>query len=63
MGLDDRISNKAEDLGGRAKEALGAATDDHELKSEGKADQTKAGVKDKVEDAKDKVHDAVDKVL
>jgi len=63
MGLDDRIENKAQDLGGRAKEAVGAATDDHELKSEGKADQTKAGLKDKVEDVKDKVQDKVDDIL
>ncbi|WP_110241301.1 CsbD family protein [Nocardioides gilvus] len=55
MGLNDRIENKTEDLTGRGKEAVGAATDDDSLKNEGKADQTKAGVKDKVQDAKDKV--------
>lgn len=55
MGLNDRIENKAEDLTGRGKEAVGAATDDESLKNEGKADQGKAGVKDKVQDAKDAV--------
>ncbi|MCX6400711.1 MAG: CsbD family protein [Propionibacteriales bacterium] len=63
MGLDDKIGNKAEDLKGRAKEAAGAATDNDDLKAEGKADQTKAGIKDKVEDVKDKVKDKIDKVL
>ncbi|MET3962583.1 uncharacterized protein YjbJ (UPF0337 family) [Marmoricola sp. OAE513] len=59
MGLE----NKAQDLAGRAKEATGAATNDDSLKAEGKADQTKAGIKDKVDDVKDKVKDTVDKVL
>ena len=62
MGLDDRLENKVQDLAGRGKEAVGAATDDESLKSEGKADQAKAGLKDKVEDVKDKVSDATDKV-
>lgn len=63
MGLDDKIGNKAEDMKGRAKEAAGAATDNDDLKAEGKADQTKAGVKDKVEDVKDKVKNKVDDIL
>lgn len=63
MGLQDRIENKAQDVTGRGKEAVGAATDDHELKAEGKADQTKAGLKDKVEDVKDKVSEKIDDVL
>lgn len=63
MGLDDKIGNKAEDMKGRAKEAAGAATDNDDLKAEGKADQTKAGIKDKVEDVKDKVKNKVDDIL
>lgn len=63
MGLDDRISNKAEDLAGRGKEAAGAATGNDSLKAEGEADQKKAGIKDKVEDVKDKVSDKVDDIL
>jgi uncharacterized protein YjbJ (UPF0337 family) len=62
MGLNDRVENKVQDLAGRGKEAAGAATDDDSLKSEGKADQAKAGLKDKVEDVSDKVGDAKDKV-
>ncbi|MFL6155455.1 MAG: CsbD family protein [Marmoricola sp.] len=63
MGLDDKIQNKAEDLGGRAKEAAGAAAGDDSLKAEGEADQRKAGIKDKVENVKDKVQDKIDDVL
>lgn len=63
MGLDDKLSNKAEDLKGRAKEAAGAATDNDDLKAEGKTDQTKAGVKDKVENVKDKVNEKVNDIL
>lgn len=63
MGVDDRIQNKTEDLIGRGKEAVGAATDDDSLKAEGKSDQTKAGIKDKIEDVKDKVKQKVDDVL
>ena len=48
-------------LKGRAKEAAGAATDDDELRSEGKVDQAKGGLKDKVDDVADSVKDAVDR--
>jgi len=57
------IENKAQDLGGRAKEAAGSATDDDSLKAEGQADQEKAGLKDKLENAKDKLEDKIDDVL
>lgn len=53
MGLDDKISNKAEDFKGKGKEAGGRATDDPELQAEGKADQKKAGLKDVGEKVKD----------
>ena len=55
--------NKAQDLGGRVKEAAGAVTDDDSLKAEGEADQKKAGIKDKIEDVKDKIENKVDDVL
>lgn len=60
MSTSDRLSNKAEDFGGRAKEATGAVTGDDQLKHEGKVDQAKAGLKDKVEDVKDKVKNVID---
>ncbi|WP_084103312.1 CsbD family protein [Demequina sp. NBRC 110056] len=55
MSNADRLSNAAEDAQGKMKEGLGKATDDEQLEAEGKWDQTKADVKDKVEDAKDAV--------
>ncbi len=63
MGVDDRIQNKTEDLIGRGKEAMGAVTGDDSLKAEGKAEQAKASVMDKIEDVKDKVKKKVDDVL
>lgn len=53
--------NKAEDFKGRAKEAAGAATDDDDLKNEGKMDQASASVKDKAGDAVDKVKDTLNR--
>lgn len=51
------FDNKMDDVKGRAKEATGAATDDDELKNEGKADQVKASVKDKVDSVADSIKD------
>lgn len=62
MSLGDKISNKAEDLGGKAKEATGKVTGDEQLQGEGKADQAKAGLKDAVEDVKDAVGDVAGKI-
>ncbi|WP_280221131.1 CsbD family protein [Nocardia neocaledoniensis] len=62
MSLSDKISNKADDLGGKAKEAAGAVTGDDELRAEGKADQAESAVKGAVEDVKDAVGNAADKV-
>lgn len=53
MGLDDKLSNKAEDAKGKAKEAVGGATDDEELERQGKTDQAKSDLKDAAENVKD----------
>jgi uncharacterized protein YjbJ (UPF0337 family) len=53
MGTEDKMQNAAEDLAGKAKEAVGSATGDEQMEAEGKMDQAKAAVKDKVEDVKD----------
>jgi uncharacterized protein YjbJ (UPF0337 family) len=53
MGLGDKISNAAEDLGGKAKEAAGNATGNDRLKAEGEADQVKADAKKVGESVKD----------
>jgi len=53
MGLDDKIKNAAQDIAGKAKEAVGKATDNDKLQAEGKADQVKADAKKAGEDVKD----------
>lgn len=57
MSLGDKISNKAEDLGGKAKETAGNVTGDEQLQAEGQTDQAKAGLKDAVEHVKDAAKD------
>lgn len=54
MSAEDKLKNKIEDLGGRAKEALGKATGDAQTRDEGRADQAKSALKvagEKVKDA------------
>ena len=53
MGLADKAKNKAEELGGKAKEGAGKATDDHSLENEGKGDQAKGNLKQAGEKVKD----------
>ncbi|PTT15729.1 MULTISPECIES: CsbD family protein [Microbacterium] len=53
MGLDDKIKNAAQDIVGKAKEAIGNATDNDKLAAEGKADQVKADAKKAAENTKD----------
>ncbi|MBC2681130.1 CsbD family protein [Corynebacterium anserum] len=59
----DELKNKAENLGGKAKEGLGEATGNDSLKDEGRADQTKAGIKEKANEAKNKIADAANKLI
>ena len=53
MGLGDKMGNAAEDMGGKAKEVAGNATDNDRLKAEGQKDQVKADAKKVGEDVKD----------
>ena len=53
MSAADKVKNKIEDLGGRAKEAVGKATGDRDTRDEGRADQAKASLKDAGEKVKD----------
>jgi uncharacterized protein YjbJ (UPF0337 family) len=57
------VSDKTDDIKGRAKEAVGDLTDDKDLKREGKVDRAAGSAKDKAEDAVDKVRDKVKDVL
>ncbi|MEP7764274.1 CsbD family protein [Sanguibacter sp. 25GB23B1] len=53
MGLDDKLKNTAENVGGKAKEATGSATGDEQLEAEGKGDQSAASLKQAGEKVKD----------
>ena len=49
----DKMKNKAEELSGKGKEAVGDATDDRDLQAEGQAEQTKGDLKQAGEKVKD----------
>jgi uncharacterized protein YjbJ (UPF0337 family) len=49
----DKAKNKIEDVGGKAKEALGKASGDKSTEDEGRADQAKSDFKDAGEKVKD----------
>ncbi|GAA1641346.1 uncharacterized protein YjbJ (UPF0337 family) [Actinoplanes couchii] len=53
MAFDDKVDNKAEEVGGKVKEGVGKATDDERLEAEGKADQSSANLKQAGEKIKD----------
>ena len=55
MSTADKASNKAQDIKGKVKEAVGDATNNEDLEAKGKTDQAKAAVKDVGEKAKDAV--------
>ena len=53
MSGEDKANNKIEELGGKAKEALGNATNDSDLKAAGQKDQTKSNLQQAGEKVKD----------
>jgi uncharacterized protein YjbJ (UPF0337 family) len=53
MGLDDKVDNATEKLGGKAKEAVGKGTDDERLEQQGKNDQSRSDLKQAGEKVKD----------
>jgi uncharacterized protein YjbJ (UPF0337 family) len=53
VGAEDKVSNKIDDLGGKAKEAAGKVTGDDSTENEGKLDQAKSSLKDAGEKVKD----------
>jgi len=53
MGIEDKTSNKAEDIKGKVKESTGKVTDDESLEAEGKNDQRKSSLKQAGENVKD----------
>jgi uncharacterized protein YjbJ (UPF0337 family) len=58
MGLGDKISNKVDELGGKAKAGAGDAMNDPDLEAEGHADQAAANTKQAGENIKDALRDA-----
>lgn len=53
MSATDKAKNKIEDMGGKAKEAVGKATGDRSTENEGRGDQAKSSLKDAGEKVKD----------
>jgi uncharacterized protein YjbJ (UPF0337 family) len=53
---------KIDEIKGRAKEAAGAATDDDELRREGRDDQAKGKLKQAADKAREAVEDVKDAV-
>jgi uncharacterized protein YjbJ (UPF0337 family) len=53
MSGTDKAKNKVENLGGKAKEALGKASGDAGTRDEGRGDQAKSNLKDAGEKVKD----------
>jgi uncharacterized protein YjbJ (UPF0337 family) len=53
MGTHEKVTNKIDDVAGKAKEAVGRATGDDETRAEGKLDQAKSSLKDAGEKVKD----------
>lgn len=49
----DKAKNKLQELGGKAKEAIGKLTGDKSLENEGKRDQMESDLKDAGEKVKD----------
>ena len=58
MGADEKFSNKAEELKGRAKEGIGDATDNEQWQAEGKVDKAKGDFKQAGEKVKDAFKDS-----
>lgn len=57
MGAVDKAKDKAEELGGEAKEKAGQATGDRRLEAEGKTDQVSGNLKQAGEKVKDAFKD------
>ncbi len=49
----DKMKNKVEDMKGKGKEHVGETTGDERMANEGRADQSKSGVKQAGEKVKD----------
>ena len=57
MGADDKTQNKVDEITGDAKERIGGATGNDEMRREGKKDQSEANLKQAGEKVKDAFKD------
>ncbi|MDX6741713.1 CsbD family protein [Actinocorallia sp. A-T 12471] len=57
MGFLDKMKNRAEQMKGRAKEAVGRDNRDRSMEAEGRADRLKGSAKQAGEHMKDAVRD------
>jgi uncharacterized protein YjbJ (UPF0337 family) len=53
MSATDKARNKGQEVGGKAKEAVGNITGDDSIRDEGRSDQVKSNLKGGVEKLKD----------
>ena len=53
MATEDKAANKAKEIKGKVKEVVGEATDDDDLKAEGRTDRAKGNLKQAGEKVKD----------
>jgi uncharacterized protein YjbJ (UPF0337 family) len=53
MSDQDKLENKAQELGGKAKSAVGGATDNRDLQAEGEKDKMAGNLKNAGENIKD----------
>jgi uncharacterized protein YjbJ (UPF0337 family) len=51
--MSDKMQDKAQELAGRAKSAVGGATNDREMQAEGEKDKTAGSLKQAGENIKD----------
>jgi uncharacterized protein YjbJ (UPF0337 family) len=56
MGQRDKAKNTVEEMKGRAKQAVGAASGDDSMRREGRVDEAKGNLKQAGEKAKDALH-------
>ena len=59
MSGTDKAKNKAQEVGGKAKETFGNVTGDESIRDEGRSDQVKSNLKD----AGEKVKDAFNRLM
>jgi uncharacterized protein YjbJ (UPF0337 family) len=53
MGTKDKVSNTAQDIKGKVKDAVGKATGNEQLERKGRRDQAKSAMKDVGEKVKE----------